>query len=153
MLRIAIRIVLSGLAGFSEIKGCGREEVDEVRASFGFPLPGLYEAFLRVMGRGAGRLYVGTDIFYPEVLGNREAAEDLLGEDGVAFTLSPRDFVFSMHQGYQFMYFTAAEGEDDPPVYYYTEGGSPVRVADRLSEFLMEAVREHWGSKPAGIEK
>jgi len=49
-----------------------------------------------------------------------------------------------MHQGYQFMFIRAAEGED-PPVYYYMEqSGKFVKKADQLSQFLLDVARDEW---------
>jgi hypothetical protein len=133
--------MLSGLATFSQIKGCSRGEIHEIREVSEYPLPKAYEAFLAVMGWGAGCFFRGTDIFYPAVLGNRCLAEEILKDDGNPFTLSPDQFVFATHQGYQFLYFQ--NNEDDPPVYHYLEGERPVKLAERFSEYLLMCVNDY----------
>ena len=62
-------------------------------------------------------------------------------EEGVE--LSKEDFVFSMHQGYEFTYFKLSEG-DDPPVYQYVEGnGSPVLTWNSFSDFLRDSLNQY----------
>ncbi len=49
-----------------------------------------------------------------------------------------------MHQGYQFMFIRADEGED-PPVYYYMEQrGEFLRKADQLSQFFIDVACDAW---------
>ncbi|HEX5996997.1 MAG TPA: hypothetical protein VFY84_17780 [Jiangellales bacterium] len=49
-----------------QIRGCDPDEVQEVLAECpGFAVPGHYVHFLQRLGRGAGRLLRGTDVFYP----------------------------------------------------------------------------------------
>jgi hypothetical protein len=147
MYKLAVRLMFSGLAISSQIKGCSRSEIKEIRELSVYPLPKAYIAFLSVMGWGAGHFLTGIDVFYPQVLRIREGAEALLDEDGSPFNLSPNHFVFSMHQGYQFNYFDAGAGEDDPAVYDYIEGEMegklPVKIADRFSEYLLLRVKDH----------
>ena len=56
------------------------------------------------------------------------------------------DFVFFMHQGYEFCFFKLSEG-DNPPVYFYSEEACPfhprksahsnfIKITDSLSEFF-----------------
>lgn len=104
----------------------------------------MYELFLKAMGRGAGKFFEGTDIFYPEILTIKRGAEELLREDEVPFCLSESDFVFCSHQGYQFMYFKLDELNDDPAVYYYLEGSGIIRKKwDHFSSFLLNAIEDH----------
>lgn len=99
-------------------------------------LPGRYVEFLRVMGRKAGRLLVGTDAFYPDILGLKQDASDLLAENGVGGLIQDESVVFAMHQGYQ-VYWISSSALDDPPVFMYQEGGQGVsRVWDSFTDFL-----------------
>jgi hypothetical protein len=140
-------LINSSITTKDQVEGCSLEEVLEVRRYANGHLPGLYEKFLLAMGHGAGKFFLGTDIFYPEVLTNREGASDLLREDSSLFELSESDFVFAIHQGYQFMYFKIKE-TDDPAVFFYLEGsGVPQKKYDRFSEFLLKAV-EDYETKP-----
>ena len=140
---LAHRLINAAIASPAQIIGCTLDEVNEIRSLANCPLPEAYETFLRVMGRGAGRFLEGTDIFYPDILTVRRAAEKLLEEDRVPFELSASDFVFCCHQGYQFMYFRLDEPADDPPIYYYIEGSCSMKKKwDHFSLFLLKAVED-----------
>jgi hypothetical protein len=65
-------------------------------------LPQAYTCFLKRIGRGAGELLIGTDAFYPRLIGVKDAAVELLTEDGAPIQLPPDSLVIGMHQGYQF---------------------------------------------------
>jgi hypothetical protein len=96
------------------------------------------------MGRGAGEFYVGSNVFYPDVLGVTEAAHRLVTEDEAGLVLPDDAIVFIMHQGYQFVFMRADEGED-PSVHYYMErSGEFVKKADQLSQFLINVAHDEW---------
>ena len=103
--------------------GCSDHDIAKLESKFGVQLPGPYKRFLSRFGRdkSASRMLVGTDYFVPVLFKLRDWAEELLHEDGFPFQLHPQDFVFLMHQGYQFCYFRADGANDDPPVFYYLE--------------------------------
>ncbi len=123
-----------------EMEGCSLENVEMREKNASLSLPLQYREFLLGIGRGAGILFQGTDIFFPSIIGLKTDAVNLLKENGENFTLSSVDFVFSMHQGYEFCYFNTSEG-DDPPVYQYIEGsGSPMIVWKSFSDFLMDSI-------------
>lgn len=136
-------LISVGLCKREEIEGCSEAQVAEVEASFGRPLPASYREFLLPAGQGAGRFLRGTDCLYPRILETTAEGAELLVESKEKFSLPTDAFVLSMHQGYQFMFFRASEG-DDPPVYYYFEGdGTPQRISDSLSGYLFRCVEEH----------
>lgn len=136
-------LIAAGVCERDEIEGCSDAEVAEIEASFGSSLPASYREFLFAAGQGAGRFMLGSDLFYPRILETTSWGADLLVESGESFSLPPDAFVFSMHQGYQFMFFRATEG-DDPPVYYYFEGkGTPQCISNSLSGFLFSCIEEH----------
>lgn len=138
------RLIRAGLTTGKEVRGCTHTQVQELEALAGNNFPSVYRSFLLVMGRGAGRFFEGTDIFYPEILTNREGAIELLKEDGQPFALADSDYVFACHQGYQFLYFSLDGSHPDPPVFYYAEGAkSSEKKSDHFSEFLLEAVRDY----------
>jgi hypothetical protein len=134
------------VASRGSILGCDPNEIAEIESHIGHKLPFAYREFLMQMGRGAGRFYEGTDMFYPCIVDMNltQAGRELLAEDKSAITLPSDGLVFSMHQGYQFL-FIRANGGIDPPVYYYMEGsGKLEKKADTLSEFLVNAARDEW---------
>ena len=142
--RVAEILVRQGVATENTLRGCSATEIEEIQADVGRPLPLAYREFLAQMGLGAGDFYVGTDLFYPSLLGVTKAAHELVAEDEADIVLPEDAIVFMMHQGYQFMFVRADEG-DDPPVYYYMErSGEFVKKAVQLSQFLIEVAHDEW---------
>lgn len=99
--------------------GLGVREIMEIERDQPGPVGAAYRCFLSVTGGGFGRLLVSSDVFYPLMLGLREAAEDLLAEHGVPFRLADTDRVFLMHQNGRFD-FLRGPGPD-PEVWSYDE--------------------------------
>ena len=105
-------------------------------------LPAAYKEFLKIAGREAADFMVGTEFYYRDLFGLREAAEELLMENEEDFRLPDNAFVIEMHQGYQFCYLLTAEGEN-PPVYSYNEALRPRHALlwPTYLEYLDEAVK------------
>ena len=141
------KLVKGGLAKPEEICGCSAAEIAEIEAASGHAaqLPAQYRSFLREMGRSAGHFLRGTDVFYPQILKLRNIALALLRECAVGWSLGSHDFVFSSHQGYQFLFFDWSRG-DDPPVMLFLEGDTePRQVFASFSEWLRQSVRDELG--------
>ncbi|MBA4017257.1 MAG: SMI1/KNR4 family protein [Pirellula sp.] len=142
--KFATILIERGVATESDIRGCTPAEIKAVEHDVGSPLPQAYREFLARMGREAGRLYVGTDVFYPAILGVTSGAKQLVDEDktGVAF---PDDAIaFSMHQGYQFLFIRTGEG-NDPPVYHYMEqSGVFEKKSENFTKFLLGIAHDEW---------
>ncbi len=135
-------LVDSGAATPSDIVGCSDSDVDRLETSLGVSLPRVYREFLKTMGRSAGRLFVGTDVFYAKVGELKTWAEEMLQESSSSACLPEDSVVFLMHQGYVFCFFRTSEG-DDPPVYRVLEGGAiPERPWESFTEFLMQSVQD-----------
>jgi hypothetical protein len=142
--KVAEILVRRGVVTENTINGCSAQEIKQVEAGVGQPLPLAYREFLAKMGRGAGDFYVGTHLFFPSMLGITEAARELVAEDEAGVVLPQGAIAFMMHQGYQFMFVRADEGED-PPVYYYMEqSGEFVKKAEQLSQFLIDVAHDDW---------
>src|SRR5689334_3848480 len=124
---IAKRIIEAGVAGPDEVIGCSSDETQSLESTWGCALPEMYRAFLAKMGRGAGRFFRGTDLFYPKALQLKAWTQILLEEDKAGFQIPPDAVTFLMHQGYQFMYFQRSDGGNDPAVYHYMEGDGTSR--------------------------
>jgi len=136
-------ILDSGLAVKEDIKYCSNEDITSLRAATGGVLPIVYEQYLLKIGRGAGKFMQGTDIFYPGIQGLKEEAIELLEENEEEFKLPVNAFVFSMHQGYEFLYFLLSGG-DDPEIYQYVEGeGAPKKAWDSFTDFLSQSLAQH----------
>lgn len=129
-----------GWAREADIQGCPENEILNVLVRQGVSLPAAYRTFLQRMGRSAGAFMGGSDIFYPAPLSLREGAVELLAECKHSFELPEDALVFWMHQGYQFMFLRASEG-DDPPVYYFLEGNAEAtRLHDHFTDFLRSEI-------------
>jgi len=138
----------SGICPRAELQGCSAQEIAGLEASVGFALPARYREFLAVAGCDAGKFYVGTCVYFPEIAELNASAAELLQENEEPFALPEDAFVFLMHQGYQFNFFRAGEG-DDPPVYQYHEGrGPPKCILPSFSAFLDDAVSWHLADTP-----
>ncbi len=106
----------------SDLLGLSDGEIHEVCEDQGLErLPQCYVEFLRLMGRKAGRVFRGTDAFYPEILGLKNDALDLLVQNGVEDLMGSDAAVFAMHQGYQVIWMVNSD-DDDPSVVMYQEG-------------------------------
>jgi len=141
--KLATQLIRTGRASRSELIPCSEQEVQELEELNGVRLPAIYRSFLLRMGRGAGEYFLSDlHAFYPDLLGLREDAEELLEEDKADFRLPSDAFVFLDDQGYHFFYFLARDG-DDPPLCHYTETeGRPRRSAVTLSEYLLACAAE-----------
>ena len=113
-------LTAAGLASARSLRGCTEAEIGQLEAHYGISLPAAYRRFLQRMGRSAGECLGGTDWLFPDLLELREGAESLLEECEATQSLDRNDFVFAMHQGYQFLFFKCGTGPD-PEVFYYLE--------------------------------
>ena len=137
------RLIERGAAGLSSFYGCSESEVEQVQAEAGLPLPRAYIEFLREMGRGAGRFFEGTDMFFPTMFQNTEAAREMLDELANGLELPEGSFVFAMHQGYQFFFFH--EQDDNPSVSYYMEGNTGFDLwNDTFTGFIKQMAANEW---------
>lgn len=111
-------LIESGFATSDSIIGCDSAEIAQVYslAPEGFPIPDEYHAFLAQMGKQAGTLFRGTDLFFPRMLDAREAAEDISGEGP---TLENHYF-FGHHQGYKVYFFRSSS-----PRFMSSDGSGP----------------------------
>jgi hypothetical protein len=131
--------------------GCSPDEVERVRVDQGVDLPWSYECFLRSMGRDSGGIFAGSELSYPEVLGLRRDAQDLLRENGSTFTLPPDALVFWMHQGYQFAFMQGSEGPNPTvrPRTEVTDDGDGSQVITETLFAFLEAEDRRWSSLPS----
>jgi len=134
------RLTQTGLTDSDTLVGCSREAIGELQTKLNVQLPASYIDFLQSMGRMAGEFMVGTDYSIDRLVSFRDAAEKLFRAKGLSFAES--EFVFASHQGYTFLYFNTACGED-PPVLMLTESESlPTQIAQSFSEWLRMAVED-----------
>lgn len=78
-------LIVSGFATNDSIIGCGADEITQSRS--GAPgncrIRGDYYPFLGYMGKEAGTLVRGTDLFFPQMLNSIDGAKDI-PNDGLA---------------------------------------------------------------------
>lgn len=140
---VARQLINANLASPKTIKGCTENEIEQLEAFFDINLPAVYKQFLKGMGKSAGDFLVGTDYLFPYLLNFRKMAEDLLEDCNAPFRLNKSDFVFAVHQGYQFLFFRVSDSSDDPAIFYFLEGEKePKQVFNRFSQWLLQCVFE-----------
>lgn len=124
--------------------GLGVREIMEIERDQPGPVGAAYRCFLTLTGGGFGRFLVSSDVFYPLMLGLREAAEDLLTEHGVPFRFEDTDRVILMHQGYR-IDFLRGPGPD-PEVWSYNEPdgtfAGPNPTGDHFTDWLRTAAEQ-----------
>jgi hypothetical protein len=136
------KLIQQGTISHTSLIGCNGKEIEFVVQHFGCELPLAYREFLMIAGKGAGKLFQGTDIFYPRVLQLQEEAAELLAELEQPTLLPADGKVFCMHQGYEINYFVP--GHDDPPVFQFFEGQDLVTQPwPSLSEFIRSSIEDH----------
>ena len=129
------RLCGTHVASEADLRPCSEEDFAILR-DVHIDLPLSYRHLMLTMGRGAGTFKQGTDFFFPDNMNLNADAAILLEENAEPFRLPEDVFVFSMHQGYEFNYFSLKQG-DDPPVYQYIEGsGVPKMMWRSFTRFL-----------------
>jgi hypothetical protein len=138
--RLCVGEVCDGVtAAAHDLQALSYEAIDAIEADQPARLSDAYRAFLEVAGGGAGRFLQGSDVFYPDVIGIRATAQELLGTHGL--TLEATDRVFLIHQGAQFD-FTRGGGAD-PAVWSYNDGDdAPLQTHGRFTDWLRANVEE-----------
>ena len=99
------------------------EEIARVEKALGVAFPPSFRRFAERMGNGAQVFLTGTDVRLSGIAERTAEARAMLNEASLAF---PDDaVVFVGHQGYDFTWLCAAQG-DASPVYGYVEGASAI---------------------------
>jgi hypothetical protein len=126
-------------ASEQDIQGLSGDLIQQVDDDQPAPLAYAYRCFLERAGAGAGRFLQGCDVFHPDVLGLRRAADDLLA--GTGLSLTGEDRVILMHQGVQFDFLRG--GGEDPEVWSYCEDDTaPTCRHARFTDWLFANVQE-----------
>lgn len=119
------------------LQGCSAAEIEAVRVDQAVSrIPAPYVRLLGRLGRRAGPLLVGSDAFYPEILGLKEHSRQLLVEAAVGLSLGPDALVIAVHQGYQFFWIPSVL-DDNPQVLQFQEGDDgPCQSWPGVAEYL-----------------
>jgi hypothetical protein len=137
--RRCLDVVCDGTtATHDDVRGLGDDVIRRIEVDQPGPLCDAYRCFLQTAGGGVGRFMQGSEVFHPQVIGLRVAAQELLHGTGVE--LRAEDRVILMHQGTQFD-FLRGHGED-PEVWSYCEGSLPRRSHARFTEWLRDNADE-----------
>lgn len=119
------------------VAGLSDDQIAEIEARclHGVKAPVVYVEFMKNMGRCAGPLLAGTDIFYPAIVQYQEELMDFVRRDSSGM-LPPDDaFIFASHQGYQ-VYWMATGGGGDPAVDEYQESDGIVQHWESFTDFI-----------------
>lgn len=155
---------------------CTEGDIEEFEIALGVKIPLAYREFLMWGGKGMGTIMRGSDDFYyyepmysqmRKIMQNYNKSHDYQTDEPYLGRIMARELllennldpspidnqviiVFS-HQGYQFAYIRADEGEN-PPVYYYIEGQTlttPIKKHQHYSDYLETVIRDalKWATK------
>jgi hypothetical protein len=138
--RLCLDEICDGVtAAAHDLHGLSGDAIAVIEGDQPAGLGDAYRVFLEAVGGGAGRFLQGSDVFYPDVLGIRAIAQDLLESHGL--TLQGGDRVFLMHRDAQFD-FMRGDGAD-PAVWSYNDGDdAPALTYVRFSDWLRANVEE-----------
>ncbi len=121
-------------------KPASQQEIDSLELKLEFSLPEAYKEFLLWGGKDPGEIWSGSVCAIAEVADIQDSAIELLDENNFPLSLPNNAFVFLMHQGYQIMFFEISN-EENPPVYFYSEGQEDKhfqKLYDSFSECLIQ---------------
>ncbi|MDN3353011.1 hypothetical protein [Actinomadura sp. DC4] len=136
--RVCLEAIVDGTtAEAGDVQGLDQELIEEIDNDQPGPISEAYRAFLAAAGKGAGRFLQGSDVFHPQILGVRKAAEELVEHHGF---LTDDDRVILMHQGCQFDF--TRGGGPDPEVWSYCEGSEPERHYPSFTDWLRANAEE-----------
>ena len=137
--RACLRRICDGVTATpDELRPLTPDLVQAIEADQPAPFSDAYRTFLTVAGGGAGRFLQGSDVFYPDVIGIRAVAEEMLAAYGRR--LEDTDRVILMHHDAQFD-FTRGRGPD-PEVWSYSDGDDPRPAHARFTDWLRANVDE-----------
>lgn len=124
---------------------CTIEDVEKLEQEFGYRLPEAYREFLLWMGHSGDNILCGSQFFYADLKNLQTAAPRLLKENNFPSDLPKGAFVFFMHQGYTFKFFTIGEN-DDPSIYTFREDIPPpvaFSYQQKFSDFVVGVINSH----------
>jgi SMI1-KNR4 cell-wall len=132
-------------SGPDEVAGASGEDIADLKAMWGVSeFPSEYNAFLSLMGVSAGRLLVGTDMFFPRLLRLREFVDGFVAEN--EWRPKETQLVIGMHQGYQIYYLDSTEMDDPPVVLIMEDEPEPIQSWVSFTDFLWGQFHETYRS-------
>ncbi len=114
------------------------DKLSRIENECGILLPEIYKDFYNSCSTAIPDNLIGTDLINNNsFIDLRNWAYELLTGDRVDNFVKNDDFVFMMHQGYVFWYFSA-NNDPDPIVYGYFEGRLQSDNCGHLSDFIIQ---------------
>jgi hypothetical protein len=136
------------LAREEEIVGCSEVEIAALEGHFGRRFPGEYRAFLKRMGKKAGRCFIGTRTFADQILLAQSEFREYVAEVPWGRFLPDGVWVVYSLQGYAFGFICARFG-DDAPVFTTSDSDPTVNIFDwTFTGFVDQLIRESLGLGP-----
>jgi hypothetical protein len=133
------RLRNAGLVGDATLVGCSDAEIARLETELGRPLPESYRTYLRLAGKSAGEFLAASEARFQNLGQIKEGIDEVEGD----WQPSRDDFVFMMHQGYEFTFFKLSD-DPEPPIWQYVEGHAGPEVAwPSFSAFLEDMATEH----------
>lgn len=135
------RMINSGIADPTKIKGCLEEEILVLEKACGLLLPYSYKVFLRYFGHSfGGRLMNDVEINYNSVFSFIEDLKEFRADDEEP-KFPPNTFFFSARYKEQYLFFQVDDSIDDPPVFHWMVDNEYFRqTSDSIFEFLEEEI-------------
>ena len=133
------KLLFDELLSTDNPRSCTEVEVESLENSLKIKLPSAYKEFLMWGGHYAGRVFRGSDYQFELQQELQYWAKELLSENGLEGILPPISYVFLIHQGYTFLYFSSLI-ENDPNVYQYEEGEIFGKFIGKFSDLLIKEV-------------
>lgn len=118
-----------------KLKGLTEKQIKKIEKHYNITLPIDYKEFLSELGNDGGGFMIGSDCFYDNIFELKEYAEELLKDDNSEFVLQKEHFVFTIHQGYIFMFIDLKYAENSPVYGYYEGDMKPAIKFSSLSDF------------------
>jgi hypothetical protein len=115
------RLAASKVVAPQKLAGCSAAEIADLEAALNLRLPRAYRTFLSNCGKGAGDFLCGTDWEYKDIPQMQLVAKELLKESAILDRWTQSHFAFTMHQGYNFLFFDCTQGQN-PPVWLFYDG-------------------------------
>lgn len=138
-----VETALAALPGadLSSISGVTTEQISDLDAQLGHPLPKAIAYFLTEWGANPGEILNEYGVTYPRILknyANRDEINKVLGFAGEP--LKSEHLVLDYHLSAELLYLDLTEGED-PPVYMWAEGEGGIEDGehyhDSFSAFIL----------------
>lgn len=125
-----------------EIEGCTPEEVAEIEAAAGQPLPLAYRQWLVEAGRKVGPPRIQSQfqrafMLYPEVLEVREIVAEIIAETGGDRSLLDRAIPFFNWDIYHICLLDMSPPREDPPILRFDDHTGRARLSlGSFSQFI-----------------